>query len=96
MNSTQADIAERIGRLASLVEGLVQASRLPPPRFVSIANAALRVGVSVDAIRDLLARGTLRGFRPVKGRVVIELAELDRLVLSSTDTPTVGRGRRRK
>ena len=90
---TPADIAERIDRLTALVEGLVQASRLPPPRFVSIANAALRVGVSTDAIRDLIARGTLRGFRPVAGRVVVELAELDKLVLSATNVPATGRGR---
>jgi excisionase family DNA binding protein len=63
------------------------------PRFLNVAGAAAHVGLSVRSIRNLLSAGKLVGYRPVRGRVLIDRMELEALVSSSTATPRVGRGR---
>lgn len=81
-----------VDRLDSILERLADSAE-PPQRFLSIEAAARYSGLSLDSVRRLLERGDLTALRPVPGRIVIDKAELDRLVLSSTRKPVNGRGR---
>lgn len=67
-----------------------------PQRFLSIRSAAAYSDLSTDSIRRLLERGDLTAHRPVKGRVLLDRLELDRVILGSTTRPVNGRGRRRQ
>jgi excisionase family DNA binding protein len=49
-------------------------------QFVTIAEAAEFVGLSVSTIRNLLATGELTGFRPVPGRIVLDVREIESFV----------------
>ena len=63
-------------------------------RWLSVADAALYMGVSEESVRRLVAAGKLSAHRPVKGRVILDRLQCDTLVQSSTATPRRGRGRR--
>lgn len=52
-------------------------------RYVSIVEAAEYAGLSDGTIRNLIAMQQLTAFRPVPGRIVIDLQELDRFVRES-------------
>jgi excisionase family DNA binding protein len=80
--------------LADIVAAKV-AERLsgrPAPRFLTVRQAAEYTALSQDSIRSMLARGRLTALRPVQGRVVIDLRELDAVVTSSSGRPRTGRG----
>jgi hypothetical protein len=64
------------------------------PRFLSIEGGAGYCSVSAESIRKLISTGRLTALRPIKGRVLIDRFELDSVVLSSTQRPRSGRGRR--
>jgi len=48
--------------------------------YVTVADAAEFTGLSVATIRNLLATRELTPYRPVPGRIVIGLDELDKFV----------------
>lgn len=62
------------------------------PRFQGVSPAAKYSGLSPASIRRLISTGKLTGLRPVRGRVVVDLRELDALLLSSTAKPRKSRG----
>jgi excisionase family DNA binding protein len=59
---------------------------------LTVEHAASYCDVSQDSIRTLLSSGRLTAFRPVPGRVLISIRELDALVQASTRAPRKGRG----
>ena len=86
LNELAAIVAEKLtDRLSSIVARPIQ-------RFVTIADAAIRVGVSEDSIRRLISTGKLTALRPIKGRIVLDVNQLDAHVLSSDSRPRKGRG----
>ena len=50
--------------------------------FVSLQDASVRVAVSVDTLRDEIARGRLPAYRVGngRGRIRVKIADLDRLM----------------
>ena len=52
-------------------------------KYVTMQEAAEFTGLSVGTIRNLIATLELTGFRPVPGRIVLDLQELDRFVRRS-------------
>lgn len=60
------------------------ATKHAPPEavFVSLQDASVRVAVSVDALRDEIARGRLPAYRfgNGRGRIRVKIADLDRLM----------------
>ncbi|MBY0587218.1 helix-turn-helix domain-containing protein [bacterium] len=61
-------------------------------RWATIPQAAEYTGLSPTSVRRLISGGHLTAHRPVKGRVLIDLRELDGLIESSTSTPRRRRG----
>jgi excisionase family DNA binding protein len=55
-------------------------------RYTTIKGAAEYSGVSERTIRRLIARQRLTAFRPVAGRVLVDLRELDAAIRSSAGT----------
>ena len=89
------DVAELLGKLDGLlrrVDALVSGGPGPVPRFLDIGAAAAYASLSRDSIRRLIDRGDLTPHRPVRGKILIDREELDRLILGSTDRPRNGRG----
>jgi excisionase family DNA binding protein len=78
--------------LAGKLDALTAIAKRADARFLSVKHAADYCSVSPDSIRCLLSSGKLRALRPVKGRIVIDRAELDALVLGSDQRPRKGRG----
>ena len=62
-------------------------------RFLTIANAATYCDLSSKSIRRALAKGELTPFRPARGRIVVDVRELESWVLGATSTPRNSRGR---
>jgi excisionase family DNA binding protein len=54
-------------------------------KYVSIADVAEYTGLSEGTIRNLLATRELTAFRPVPGRVVLDLREVERFVRRSAE-----------
>jgi excisionase family DNA binding protein len=61
----------------------------PPiaPRYASYEQAGRYCGLSPRTIRKLIEQGRLRRYHPVPGRTVVDLHELDRLILASSNAP---------
>lgn len=53
------------------------------PEFVSITQAAQRCGLSVSTVRGMMARGALRRYVPVGGKVLVRVSELNDLMEAS-------------
>ena len=64
----------------------------PLPRFIGVTGAGRYTGLSNSSIRRLLASGKLTGLRPVRGRILIDLRELESLMRTSVSSPRGGRG----
>jgi hypothetical protein len=64
-------------------------------RTATYAVASEIFGISVSSLRRLTAAKELTVYRPVPGRVVLDLAEVEAFVKSHTATPRKGRGIRR-
>ena len=54
-----------------------------PKGYVSIDEAAAYTGLSAGTIRNLLATLELTAFRPVPGRIVLDIREVERFVRKS-------------
>ena len=61
-------------------------------KYGSIAEVAALTGLSEGTIRNLLAIRQLTPLRPVRGRVLIELAEVDRFMHESANRERGARG----
>jgi len=68
----------------------------PPKRFLSIKSAATYADLSQDSIRRMIEQRDLTAHRPVRGKVLVDRLELDRVILGSTARPVNGRGGRRE
>ena len=94
--STADDHADQLAaiqrQLAELVKHLPASGVLAPARFLTIAGAAERTSLSPATIRRLLAMGKLTALRPARGRVLVDVHELDRFVLNSSNPIRRGRG----
>ena len=53
-------------------------------RYATVAEVADYTGLSEGTIRNLLSTRELTAFRPVAGRVVLDLREVERFVRDST------------
>jgi len=62
------------------------------PRFKSVADTVVYAGLSADSIRRLVERGDLTAYRSVKGKIVLDIQEVDSFILGSTNRPQNGRG----
>jgi excisionase family DNA binding protein len=63
-------------------------------KYVSMAQAAEYAGLSEGTIRNLIAMRELTAYRPVPGRIVLDLEEIDRFVRDSEgQRSTRGRAR---
>jgi hypothetical protein len=90
---TDSGLQQRIEELHQKVDRLLEQHCHAHARFLGIVGASRRANLSPESIRRLIAGGRLTAYRPVKGRVVIDVRELDAFVLGSTVTPRTGRGK---
>ena len=88
-------ILARIRAIDAKLNKLLRKTRNADCRFVGIADAARRADLSPESIRRLISAGKLTAFRPVRGRVVVDVRALDSFVLNATAQPRIGRGRTR-
>jgi excisionase family DNA binding protein len=54
-------------------------------RYATVQQASDFCGLSPRTIRRLIARGALVAYRPVRGRILVDLVALKALVLASAD-----------
>ena len=52
-------------------------------KYVGIQGAAVLSGLSVPTIRHLVARGELVAYRPVPGKLVVSVEQLDSYIRST-------------
>jgi excisionase family DNA binding protein len=88
VDEVYTDLMERLER--------IEQTRADQRKFVTIAEAAHRVSLSESAIRQMIRDRKLQALRPVRGRILLSVAELDAAVLRSTAPIVGGRGRPRK
>jgi excisionase family DNA binding protein len=62
-------------------------------RWATVNGAASHSAMSEESIRRLIAAGKLKAHRPVRGRILIDLRELDTLIETSVGVPRLSRGR---
>lgn len=63
-------------------------------RYAAIAEVAEFTGLSQGTVRCLLATGELTALRPVPGRVLIDLCEVERFMKKSAKRDRGQRGRK--
>ncbi|NQU20951.1 MAG: helix-turn-helix domain-containing protein [Candidatus Nealsonbacteria bacterium] len=83
-----------LATIAAKLDALLASRAAPPQRYLGVKASATYSDLSEDTIRRLVERGDLTAHRPVKGKVLIDKQQLDRLILGSTRVPQRGRGRR--
>jgi excisionase family DNA binding protein len=89
------DVSPQIQGIHQKLDLLIHETRQANQRFLGVADAAGLAGLSIESIRRLLAAGKLTALRPVRGKILIDRRELESMVLNSTATPKLGRGRAR-
>lgn len=62
-------------------------------RYATVAEAADFTGLSEGTIRNLLATRELTAYRPVSGRIVLDLQEVEKFIRSSAKRQST-RGRK--
>lgn len=67
-----------------------------PARFLTISGAAKRTSLSEKSIRRAVSAGKLVGLRPVRGRLLVDVVQLDQFCLTATKQIRRGRGHRRQ
>ncbi len=83
---------EEFGTLIKKLGALVDRAAESSHRFLSVTAAAERSSLSVESIRRLLNSGRLTALRPVRGKILIDVRELDSMIASSKSSPRTGRG----
>lgn len=86
-------LAVSVADLDALVSRLLTRS---DRRYMTIPTAAIYTDLSEESIRRLLSSGKLHGYRPVKGRILVDRVELDAVVKGATAEPRKGRGLHRR
>jgi excisionase family DNA binding protein len=84
--------------VAALVDAVVEKlaerlAALSQRRYLSVADASAYCALSQDTLRGMLSSGRLTAYRPVRGRVLIDVRELDAVIQASTKRTRHGRGR---
>jgi hypothetical protein len=59
----------------------------PEPRYVGLPSARVYSSLSIRTLRRFISEGLLRVYRPVPGRTLIDLGELDRLIQDAAGRP---------
>jgi excisionase family DNA binding protein len=57
-------------------------------RYISIREATIYVGLSDDTLRRKIKAKELTAFTPTKGKILLDLHELDRLMRRSANRPS--------
>lgn len=79
--------------IQGVIDGLRPMMDRPPKRFLTVKDAAFRAGeLSEESIRRMLSAGKLTALRPVPGRILIDVNELDSVIIASDSRPRKGRG----
>ena len=89
----ERELQRSIEDLHQKVDRLLEETQRAHARFLGVDAAAEHASLSPESIRRLIAGGRLTALRPVRGRVVVDVRQLDALVLASTTLPRTGRGR---
>jgi excisionase family DNA binding protein len=66
-----------------LVPALMTSLNVPEKRYATVPQVALFTGLSDGTIRNLLATGQLTGYRPVPGRILLDLREVENFMHES-------------
>ena len=77
--SDSPTIDDVLTKLDQIAEQLNQ----PPQRFLGVDDAAVYTGLSAESIRRALSAGKLMAHRPVRGRVLLDIRELESWVTAS-------------
>jgi len=88
-----SDLLVHLDMIKTKLTKLLEESNRTNQRFLGVADAGRYAGLSPESVRRLIASGKLTAYRPVKGRVVVDVRQLDALVLGSTAMPRTGRGK---
>jgi len=96
MSKERLDAADG-ARIRILLEAILNrldalTDRTEVQRFMGVKSAAAYADLSEDSVRELIRRGDLTDYRPLKGKILLDREQLDRLVLGSTTRPRTGRG----
>jgi hypothetical protein len=83
-----------LDELSAKLDALLARSASVDRRFLPVDGSANYCGISPESIRRLAASGKLTPLRPVKGRVVFDIRELESYVLGCDSRPRSGRGLR--
>jgi excisionase family DNA binding protein len=75
----QALVSALIERIAADVAARVRSEPTVQPRLLTVAQAAVYLGRTPKAVRDLAARGTVPTVR-TDGRVMFDVNDLDRWI----------------
>ncbi len=86
-NPTLADIVAKL-------DTLIAKADQPAVRWLDVEGAAVRCSLSSKSIRRMLSAGKLSPRRPVRGKILIDVQELDAVVGGATATLRKGRGRK--
>ncbi len=82
MNASDAFVDAIAERVAALVLAELRKSPVPVPRLLSVEQAAIVLGRTDKAVRNLLVNGTLKNASP-DGRVQIDSKDIDILITNS-------------
>jgi len=83
---------DRLDRIEDALAKLLERATAMPVRFFTVDGAAGYCNLSTKSIRRLIARGELTPYRPCKGRLLVDRAQLDAVVLSANKPVRCGRG----
>ena len=86
----------QLARIEKKLDAIISAAG--PQRWLSVAQAAARVGYSQKSIRRAIDAGELQPYRPrsCRGVIRLDIRQLDSWVQSGTVTPRTGRGLRKR
>ena len=74
------------------LEALIE--RASSRRFLTVRSAAMYTGLSEESVRRLVNTGKLKGYRPLRGRLLLDRRQIDAFILGSNRHPRNGRGYR--
>ena len=84
--------ADQLARIEEKLDRIIAAAG--PQRWLSVAQAADRIGASQKTIRRAIAAGELRAYRPrsCRGVIRLDIRQVDAWIQAGTLTPRSGRG----
>ncbi len=78
--------------IARKLDAILEAVSTPPRRWLSVRSAAAYSDLSEESLRRLIDAGKLTGYRPLRGKLLIDRYELDALIARSTAAARGSRG----